>query len=222
MATKNAVKTRNPEATRNRIRAAAKAEFATKGMGGARVDAIAAKARANKQLMYHYFGNKEDLFRVVLEEAYADFRTAEADLELDRLDPVAAMIKLVTFTWEYYLANPEFLTLVTSENLHKARHIKNSERMREMSRLFVQRMQKLLDRGAAEMLFYPDIDPVQLHITISSIGYHYLNNRHTGAVVFERDLMSAEALRARLDFNIATILRLVCTPETLMKRETAA
>jgi AcrR family transcriptional regulator len=215
MASKNALRSRDPEATRNRIRAAAKAEFANKGMGGARVNAIAEKAGANKQLMYHYFGNKEDLFRIVLEEAYADFRSAEAALELERMHPVKALVKLVTFTWEYYLANPEFLTLVTSENLHKARHIKDSVRMREMSRQFVQRMRDILDRGAAQGLFHADIDPVQLQITISSIGYHYLNNRHTGTVVYERDLMSKKALDERLAFNVKTILRLVCTPETL-------
>lgn len=219
MAARIAAKTRNPEATRNRIRAAAKAEFANKGMGGARVDAIALKAGANKQLMYHYFGNKEDLFRIVLEEAYADFRSAEAALELERLHPIAALVRLVTFTWTYYLDNPEFLTLVTSENLHKARHIKGSQRMRDMSRQFVQRMQIILDRGIEMQLFHPDIDPVQLHITIASIGYHYLNNRFTGAVIFERDLMSKKALKDRLDFNIKTILRLVCAPDALREHE---
>jgi AcrR family transcriptional regulator len=169
--------------------------------------------------MYHYFGSKDDLFRIVLEEAYADIREAEARLELDKLPPIEAMIKLVRFTWDYYLANPEFLTLVTSENLHKARHIKDSARMKEMSRMFVKRMTSLLDRGVAEHVFYDDIDPVQLHITIASIGYHYLNNRHTGAVVFERDLMSPKALADRLNFNIKTILRLVCLPEALRAHE---
>jgi AcrR family transcriptional regulator len=219
MTAKPAPKTRDPEGTRQRIRAAAKAEFANKGMGGARVDAIALKAGANKQLMYHYFGNKDDLFRIVLEEAYAEFRSAEAALELERTHPVTALIRLVTFTWDYYLANPEFLTLVTSENLHKARHIKESTRMREMSRQFVKRMQTILDRGAEMKLFRPDVDPVQLHITIASIGYHYLNNRYTSSVVFERDLMSKKALKERLNFNIKTVLRLVCTAETLKRLE---
>ncbi len=77
-------------------------------------------------MMYHYFGNKEELFRIVLEDAYGDFRAAEAKLELDRLDPVEALKTLVAFTWKYYLDNPEFITLVNSENLHKARHIKDS------------------------------------------------------------------------------------------------
>jgi AcrR family transcriptional regulator len=57
---------RNPEATQKRILKAAKAEFAKFGLGGARVDRIAQRATANKRMIYHYFGSKEDLFRAVL------------------------------------------------------------------------------------------------------------------------------------------------------------
>lgn len=213
------VKSRDPNATRARILAAAKAEFARKGLGGARVDDIAARARANKRMLYHYFGNKEELFRITLEDAYAGIREAEARLEIEKDDPITALKRLIRFTWGYYLANPEFITLVNSENLHKARHIKSSERMREMSRPFVDRMRSLLERGAEARLFRKDLDPVQVNITIAAIGYYYLTNRFTGSIVFERDLMEGNALDARLDFNIKTILRVVCTPETLARIE---
>ena len=98
------------------------------------MDDIAARAKANKRMLYHYFGNKEDLFRITLEDAYAGIREAEAKLEIEKDDPITALKRLIRFTWGYYLDNPEFITLVNSENLHKARHIKASERMREMSR----------------------------------------------------------------------------------------
>ncbi len=212
-------KSRDPNATRARILAAAKVEFARKGLGGARVDDIAARAKANKRMLYHYFGNKEDLFRITLEDAYADIRQAEAKLEIEKDEPITALKRLIRFTWGYYLDNPEFITLVNSENLHKARHIKASERMREMSRPFVARMRSLLERGAKARLFRPDLDAVQINITIAAIGYYYLTNRFTGSIVFERDLMSETALEERLDFNIKTILRVVCTPDTLAKLE---
>ncbi len=215
-------RTRDPEATRARILAAAKAEFARKGLGGARVDDIAARAKANKRMLYHYFGNKEDLFRITLEDAYADFRAAEARLEIEKDDPITAIRRLVSFTWKYYLDNPEFITLVNSENLHKARHIRNSKRMREMSRPFVGRMRDLLARGAAAGLFRADLDPVQVNITIAATGYYYLTNRFTGSIVFERDLMSESALAQRVDFNTRTILRMVCTPATLARIEAKA
>lgn len=212
-------KARDPNATRARILAAAKVEFAKKGLGGARVDDIAIRAKTNKRMLYHYFGNKEDLFRITLEDAYAEIRVAEAGLEIEKDEPITALKRLVRFTWSYYLANPEFITLVNSENLHKARHIKASERMTEMSRPFVDRMRTLLERGARAKLFRKDLDPVQVNITIAAIGYYYLTNRFTGSIVFERDLMSDAALAQRLDFNIKTILRVVCTPETLARIE---
>ena len=217
-----AAKTRDPDATRKRILAAAKVEFARKGLGGARVDDIAIRAKANKRMMYHYFGNKEELFRLTLEDAYAGIRQAEARLEIEKDDPVTAVKRLVSFTWAYYLDNPEFITLVNSENLHKARHIKDSNRIHEMSRPFVGRMKTLLDRGARSGLFRAGLDPVQVNITIAAIGYYYLTNRFTGSIVFERDLMTEQALRERLDFNTTTILRLICTPETLARLEAQA
>jgi AcrR family transcriptional regulator len=211
---------RDPEETKRRIMAAAKVEFAKSGLGGARVDVIAARAKSNKRMMYHYFGNKETLFKLVLEDAYADFRGAEKALELDHEEPISALRKLVSFNWNYFLENPEFITLVNSENLHKAKHIKNSKRMQEMSRNFVGRMQTLLDRGSAAGLFRSHIDAVQINISVAAIAYYYLTNRYTGSIVFERDLMSAKALEERLAFNIQTVLRMACTPETLRKLET--
>ena len=219
MAKSPSQRTRDPEATRARILAAAKAEFARKGLGGARVDDIAARAKANKRMLYHYFGNKEELFRITLEDAYGDFRAAEARLEIEKDDPITAIKRLVSFTWQYYLDNPEFITLVNSENLHKARHIRSSKRMREMSRPFVGRMRDLLARGAAAGLFRSDLDPVQVNITIAATGYYYLTNRFTGSIIFERDLMSEKALAQRVDFNTRTILRMVCTPATLARIE---
>jgi AcrR family transcriptional regulator len=212
-------KTRDPDATRARILAAAKVEFAKKGLGGARVDDIAARAKANKRMLYHYFGNKEELFRITLEDAYAGIREAEALLEIEKDEPVTALMRLVRFTWEYYLKNPEFITLVNSENLHKARHIKASERMRQMSRPFVGRMRSLLERGAAAGVFRDGLDAVQVNITLAAINYYYMTNRFTGSIVFERDLMDQKALAQRLDFNTSTILRTVCTPETLARIE---
>jgi AcrR family transcriptional regulator len=212
---------RDPEATKARILSASKKEFAKYGLGGARVDAIAAQAKSNKRMMYHYFGNKEQLFRITLEQAYSDFREAEAGLELEKEEPVAAMRKLVAFVWHYFLENPEFITLVNSENLHKAKHLKNSSLTTDMSRRFVGRMQNLLERGCKAGVFRNDLDPVQFNITVAAVGYYYLTNHHTGSIVFERDLMSKNALAARLDFNTKTILRLVCTAETLIKIESA-
>jgi AcrR family transcriptional regulator len=200
---------RDAEATKARILEAAKKEFAKSGMGGARVDVIAEKAKANKRMIYHYFGSKEDLFRTVLENAYIDIRSAEQKLNLDHLEPRDALERLVRFTWGYYLKNPEFITLVNSENLHRAKHLKQSEIVKVYSRKFVAMMENILTRGVAAGVFRQGVDPVQLNITVAAIGYYYLTNRFTGAILFERDLMSKEALEERLAFNIDTIMRMV-------------
>lgn len=202
-------RTRDAEATKARILAAAKREFAKKGFGGARVEVIADKAHANKRMIYHYFELKELLFQTVLENAYVDIRTAERKLNLDHLDPTAALERLVRFTWDYYLKNPEFITLVNSENLHRAKHLKKSEVVKVYSRRFVTMVKEILDRGVAQGVFREGVDPVQLNITIAAVGYYYLTNRFTGSIVFERDLMAKDALDERLRFNIDTIMRLV-------------
>ena len=204
-----APRVRDAQATQKRILAAAKKEFSKNGLGGARVDVIAERAKANKRMIYHYFESKEALFQKVLEDAYVDIRAAEQKLDLEHLAPKDALEVLVRFTWNYYLRNPEFLTLVNSENLHKARHLKKSGIIHSVSRKFVSMVKDILDRGVETGDFRSDIDPVQLNITIAALGYYYLTNRFTGSIIFERDFMEPAALEERLAFNIDTIMRLV-------------
>jgi AcrR family transcriptional regulator len=200
---------RDPDATRARILEAAKREFARAGLGGARVDSIAARAKANKRMIYHYFNSKEDLFTAVLEESYLDIRAAERRLALDEMAPQDALDALVRFTWAYYMENPEFLTFVNSENLHKARHLKKSKTLTQEYPQFVGIVQRIVDRGVAAGVFRAGIDAVQLNITIAAISYYYLTNRYTGAIIYDRDLMTKERLAERLEFNVDTIRRLV-------------
>ena len=200
---------RDAEATRARILHAAKKEFAKHGLGGARVDEIADRAKANKRMIYHYFGSKEDLFRAVLEGAYLDIRSAEQKLDLDSLPPSEALETLVRFTWTYYLKHPEFITLVNSENLHRARHIKDLTTLPQTTRGLVEMVESILQRGQASQEFRVGIDATQLNITIAAIGYYYLTNRFTGSYLFGRNLMEEKALEERLAFNVDTIMRLV-------------
>ena len=201
---------RDAEATKGRILDAAKKEFARNGLEGARVDAIALEANANKRMIYHYFESKEKLFQTVLENAYFDIRESEKKLELDSLGPREALERLVRFTWNYYIQNPEFISLVNSENLAQARHLKTSEPVKIVSRRFVGLVDTILKRGVSEGIFRSGIDPVQLNITIAAVSYYYFTNQYTGSIIFERDLMSESAQAERIRFNIDTILRIVC------------
>ncbi len=202
--------------------AAATVEFAKMGLGGARVDVIAARAKVQKRMMYHYFGNKETLYRVVLEEAYAKFRAAEAALEIENDPPLLALRRLMEFTWNYYLENPEFISLVSTENLHRAMFLKKSPRLELLNKGFVKRMERLLERGVNAGVFRSGLDAVQVLIALAGLGYHYLTNQHTGEIVYNRSLMTDAARQARLAFNIDVITHALCRPEALIAMKKAA
>src|SRR3954462_1669948 len=170
---------RDPAKNQERILKAATAEFARAGLGGARVDRIAERAGANKRMLYYYYGNKEALFLAVMEASYERIRMAEHSLKLGEIDPEQGIRRLVEFTWTYYLKNPEFLTLLNSENLHKARHIKRSRNFPAMHSPFVATIEDLLRRGARSGKFRRGVDAVQLYISIASLSYFYQSNRHT-------------------------------------------
>jgi AcrR family transcriptional regulator len=189
---------RNSERSRERILRAATEEFARHGLGGARVERIAARAGANKRMLYYYFGNKDDLFLAVLEAAYARIRNAEKALRLEDVEPEEAIRRLIAFTWNYYLEHPEFLTLLNSENLHRGRHVRRSHRVAQMHSPFVATIREVLERGARAGRFRGGVDPVQLYISIAGLGYFYLSNRYTLSAIFQRDLMSARQRAARL------------------------
>ena len=200
---------RDADATRRRILAAATKEFARFGLGGARVDAIAERSKANKRMIYHYFKSKDDLFRAVLESVYADIRSAEQKLDLDSLEPEDALRCLVAFTWNYYLKTPEFLALVASANLHRGRHLDTSARFRELHENFTPLLSRVLKRGAAKGVFRDGVDPVQLNISIAGLGFYYLTNRYTQSLINNRDLMTPAALDERLAFNLDSVMRIV-------------
>jgi AcrR family transcriptional regulator len=189
---------RDPEQTRARILAAAKAEFARVGLGGARVDRIAALAGANKRMLYYYYGNKDELFRAVLEATYEHIRESEKALHLDEVDPPEAIRRLVAFTWNYYLQHPEFLSLLNSANLHRAEHLKQSTKVRRMHSPFVALIGDILERGRAAGRFRDGVDAVQLYISIAALAYFYLGNNYTLSAIFGRDLKAKKARDERL------------------------
>ncbi|MBC7709974.1 MAG: TetR family transcriptional regulator [Rhizobacter sp.] len=197
---------RDADRSQAAILAAARAEFAEFGLGGARMDRIAARAELNKRLIYYYFSDKEQLFQSVLEQAYLHIREQEHNLHLLDLKPVDAIRRLVEFTWNYYLEHPEFLTLLNSANLHRARHLDNAQRVREMNSPLIATLQEILERGRTDGSFRGGIDPVQLYVSIAGLSYFYLSNSYTLSAIFDRDLMSPKARNARLSHMCDVIL----------------
>ncbi len=209
MGEKVAFRARNPEQTKAGILAAAQQEFARLGLAGGRVESIAEAAGANKRMIYHYFGGKEQLFEAVVEDAYARLRDSESQLGLEDLPPADALRKLVAFSWQYGLQNPEFITLINSANLHQGRHLAGKAQLRKLHRAYVKAVDSVLRRGVASGVFREGIDASQLCVTIDAIGHHYLATRHTGTLLYGFNFGSRDALAKRLEFNVETVLRMV-------------
>ena len=189
---------RDAERTQAAILKAARDEFAEPGFAGGRVDRIAQRAGINKRLLYYYYGNKDDLFLTVLESTYGDIRAAEQMLHLDLLDPVDALRQLVSFTWNYHVEHPEFISLLSSENLLRAVHLKESKKILEMNSPLIQMLDTVLERGRRQGIFRAGIDPVQLYISIASLCFFYLSNNYTLSAIFGRNLLMPKALAERL------------------------
>ncbi len=209
--TKKSIKVAEPRArdadrSQKDILDAALGEFAEHGLGGARMDRIALRAAVNKRLIYYYFGSKESLFLAVLERAYENIRGQERQLNLAQVEPTEAIRRLIAFTWDYYIAHPEFLTLLNSENLHRARHLKQSHKVQTMNSPLIDTIAEVLERGAKLRLFRAGVDPVQLYISIAGLSYFYLSNSYTLSTIFDRQLLGAKAKVERLSHMTDLVL----------------
>ena len=190
-------RTRDAERTKAEILQAARDEFCEQGFNGARVDAIAARARANKRLLYHYYGNKEALYAAVLLDSYEEIRRGERELSLNQFDPAEAMDRLVRFTFRHFLANPWFPRLLAVENLQNARFLKQIKDIPALHSPLVSEIRDILKRGAETGVFRKDVDPMQLYISIAGLGYFYVSNMRTLSVIFGRDLSQFAMIQER-------------------------
>lgn len=200
---------RDAAATRAALLATAISEFADKGFAGARVDEIASRAGVNKQLLYHHFGNKDDLYRVALETIYGEIREKEKALHLGDLKPIEAMQTLVGYSFDYLVAHPEFIKLVSDENAQGAPHAAKSTGLAEMHWPLIELLRETLKRGAAQGLFRDDMDPINVYISIAGISYFFFSNNPTLSAIFGRKLNTPEAIAQRrkhvIEFALAAL-----------------
>lgn len=202
----------NPEAVRADILRAAHAEFAQNGLSGTRVEAIAARTRTSKRMIFYYFGDKESLYQAVLEEAYAEVRSGEAKLDLGDLPPDEALKRLVEFTFDHHRAHPDFIRLVMIENIHEGRHMANMKSLVETNVAAISMLERICDAGVKAGLFRDDASPLALHWQISAMSFFNVANRNTFSILFGESLFT-EAGQASLRKEVArTILQSVLLP----------
>ncbi|MEV7368153.1 TetR/AcrR family transcriptional regulator [Streptomyces sp. NPDC003328] len=182
---------RDAARTKAEILDVATREFARAGYDGARVDRIAALTRTTKRMIYYCFGGKEQLFTAVLERAYGVVRRVEQELDVEHLDPVAAVRRLAEVTFDHHEAHPDFVRLVSMENIRGAEHIAASEKLDSIGSPALEVTGRILAAGRESGLFTADVDAVDLHALISSFCFFRVANRHTFGALFGRDLVAA-------------------------------
>lgn len=198
---------RNPEATRRKLLIAARREFAGGGLAGARVDEIAARAGVNKQLVYHYFGDKDALYLAVLEWVYEEIRSHEHALNLEGLPPEQAIRKLIESSFDHLDAHPDFVVLLNDENRNGARHVRGSRKLEAMHSPLVSLVGSILKQGEREGIFRRGINPVHLYISIAGLSYFFFSNTPTLSAIFGTDLSKPAAKRARRRHVVDLVLQ---------------
>lgn len=198
---------RDPVATRRKLLTAARREFARCGLAGARVDEIAARAGVNKQLVYHYFGDKDALYLAVLEWVYDEIRTQERKLNLEGLPPQRAIKKLIESSFDHLARHPDFIVLLNDENRNGARHVRGSPRIEDMHSPLVSLVSKILAQGVKAGVFRKGINPVHLYISIAGLSYFFFSNTPTLSAIFGKDLASPAARRTRRKHVVDLVLQ---------------
>ncbi|QLL66224.1 TetR/AcrR family transcriptional regulator (plasmid) [Sinorhizobium mexicanum] len=174
-------------------------------MGGARIDNIARRSGSNKRMIYHYFGDKEGLYAEVLDHAFARMRSAEQSLDFDLLTPMEGVEKIARFIWQYFLTNPEILSLLGTENLHQARFLDRSSNGKLLNHQLVRKLQALIRHGQADGVMKGDIDALKVFLTMLSMSFFYLSNRYTLSTMFNKDLEQEDVL-ARWEDHIVHVV----------------
>jgi AcrR family transcriptional regulator len=203
------IRTNDPDRTKANILEIATHEFSEKGLSGARIDEIAERTRTSKRMIYYYFESKEGLYRAVLEESYRRIRTIEGSLDLEHKPPLEALAQHVRFTFDYQFANVDFIRLVMVENIHHGQHIAQLSRTQQESMGAIQTLRDIVERGMDAGVMRRDLDPIDLHMSISALCFFNVANRHTFSTIFKVDMTTPAATAARRESVAEMILRFV-------------
>lgn len=197
------------QATQENILRAATKVFAKHGFAGGRIEQISKAAKSHDRMIYYYYGNKEALFIAVIEDTYRRFNEAESKVVLNFDDPVEDMKTLVRFMWSYYRQNPEFITLLNSENLHLGKHISKSLRAREYSSPAISLLGRVLAKGVETGAFRQDVRARDIYLMSASLAYFYVSNRFTLSAFLGEDLEAPAALAHWEQFITSAVIRQV-------------
>lgn len=209
---KATTRTNDPARTMAGILEVATQEFAAKGLSGARIDAIAEATHTSKRMIYYYYGSKEGLYVAVLEESYRRMRAIEAELHLDDLEPVAALRRLVEFTFDRHADNEDFIRLVMNENIEQGSYLAQSKSIQQLNVPAIDAIRRIYERGVGQGVFREGLDPVDIHASISALTFFNVSNRHTFGLIFKDKARSAQSAARRASIT-EMVVRFVCKQE---------
>jgi AcrR family transcriptional regulator len=174
--------------SREQIMRAATREFLTHGFAGARISRIIGKAGTNPRMLYHYFGSKSQLYIAVLEEALGGLRRQELQIDIEHRDSREGLLQLFDFMAYHFEHNQHLVRLLSAENLLKAKYLRKSSRIPEMSSPVLTMIEQLIVRGTEAGQLPQGLDGLRLYILMVALSQFHLSNGHTLSVIFGRDL----------------------------------
>lgn len=196
---KRSSRAKDPERTKSNIIDVATAEFAERGLSGARVDRIAERTQTSKRMLYYYFGDKEGLYRAVLLSYYERLRSSETTLDLTHQAPLAALRALVEFTFDYHMKYASIVRLVMVENIHKGRHVAKLPSVTPINSTILDSMADIIRRGAEQGVMRAELNAFDLYTTIAALCFFNVSNRYTFRAIFRHDMGdSKEAAKRRI------------------------
>ena len=188
--------------------------FARRGFYACRVSDVADEAGVAYGLVYHYFESKEALFIEVMERAYSAMRERQNQFGLLGENPIEDMRTLVMQTIRHFIEHPEFIQLLSTENLHKAEHIRKSKVIPAMFNPLKSALAEILERGKRQGVFRADADWVDLYVSISGLGSYSISNRYTLSFVLGVDLGAQERVEARLQHVCEMVMSYLLQPSS--------
>lgn len=197
---------RDADRTRAQIFRAATREFGQNGYAGARIERIVARSGCNIRMIYHHFGSKAGLYRAVVEEAYANLRGQEAALDFDLSNPLGCLEQLQRFTMQYFAKHPDFEGIIRSENDLRGRVVSTSDTISQSREALNTRLAEIVRAGESCGQFRPDIDPLDLYVTITALARFHLANGYSLSAVLGTDLRDT-AWRAHWSDHAVDLIR---------------
>lgn len=198
----------DPEGTRARILRAAVEEFSEHGSAGARVDRIAAKAGANKESIYRYYGSKQELLRRVLDE-YLNTRGEEIGPDPD--DPVSYPASLVRM----HAPDPALVRLVAWEGLETRGPI--DDRSVQERQVHYDRKIAVIEEAQRAGLIDPALDARHLLFTFLAMADWLFVSPQHARLIFGRDV-DEELVERHADF-LLEVARRIARPAGGEERE---